>query len=151
MAVKNDVEPTKHKPPSRIKYERNNPVFSIRMPQAWHNTLKAYLQETGNDRKKFMALALNKLKINYEQASRQGYEKGNSDGYNNGLREGKTLGIQESYSNGYWRGKTEWAIGVNCCCCGLPLDIKPDSREHRIIKRELRRYFFCSKCLLSNP
>ena len=40
---------TKNKPPSRQKYEKNNPTVSARMSTANRDKLRLVLQETGNN------------------------------------------------------------------------------------------------------
>jgi flagellar biosynthesis/type III secretory pathway protein FliH len=141
MIIKNNVKLTKHKPPSRIKYEQRNPVFSIRMPQAWHDILKELLEETGVDRKTFMGIVLNKLKANHEQIYKQGSNEGYKEGHKNGLKEGKeegiTLGKEEGYTDGYnkgyAKGTKDHAIVVYCARCKKEMTIEPLSMNHTLI------------------
>lgn len=138
MKVKNNTRTTKHKPPSRIRYEERNPVFSIRMPQAWHNTLTAFLQENRMDRKTFMALALNKIKVNYGQVSKQGYEIGHKDGYKAGLKDGEAEGFktgrEQGKKEGYEQGKKDWAIWVTCYYCKEPVYVPPGTAQHEYMR-----------------
>jgi hypothetical protein len=75
IMVKNDDRTPKPKAPSRTRFEQDNPVFSILMPKELHDAFTTFLQETGQDRKTFMAIALNKQKANHEHISKQGYDK----------------------------------------------------------------------------
>lgn len=142
---------SKHKSPSRIKYEERKPVFSVRMPIEWHDALKLYLQKTNRSRETFMGLALNQITENYEEVYKKGFNDGEVEGHKNGLNYGKILGKQEGYDEVYDKGKNDWIIRVPCCTCGEPVDIIPNSKEHLKIKIELRRSFFCQRCLPYNP
>ena len=59
----NNNDKTKHKPPSRIRYEKKNPVFSIRMPQEWHDEFNTLAESLGLSRRAFLAVALDKIKV----------------------------------------------------------------------------------------
>ena len=77
-----------HKPPSRIKYEKNNPVFSVRMPKKWHEQMKVLLEDTNQSRKDFLAVALGKQTTNYERFKNKWY----TEGYNRVI---KTIVVRE--------------------------------------------------------
>ena len=82
------MEKNKHKPPSRIRYEKNNPVWSVRMPKDWIDELEAILEASGQSRRDFLGVALKKQTLNTEKIRviwrtkgyNQGYERGHEDG-----------------------------------------------------------------------
>ena len=49
----------KHKPPSRIRYEKNNPVLSVRMPKEWIDKLNELLEQ------KMVSLLFFKIGVEY--------------------------------------------------------------------------------------
>ncbi|KYK23249.1 hypothetical protein AYK25_10220 [Thermoplasmatales archaeon SM1-50] len=111
----------KHKTPSRMRYENNNPVFSVRMPKAWHDKLNKHLKDTGQSRKDFLGIALGIKAENYEHKFVQWYDMG----YNKGYQFGRDKGLDE--------GREKWALKCYCCYCGAPLYIGPNSNAHTII------------------
>lgn len=96
----------KHKPPSRERYEQNNPNWTVRMPIALHDALEVFLEGSDQSRRDFMAIALEKQKVNFESVRWQGYATGHSVGYGQGERVGGALGQKAGYENGY-------AVGLN--------------------------------------
>jgi hypothetical protein len=149
---------SKHKPPSRIKYEQKNPVFTVRMPITWHDALKLHQQETGRSRKTILGLMLDKVIGNYDAAKRQSYDKGfkkgledgkkmgYDDAYNKGKQDGFTLGQQQGRDEGYKIGKDEWLIEEPCARCGKPLILKRDSPEYPTFKRWAGVCLFHRQC-----
>jgi flagellar biosynthesis/type III secretory pathway protein FliH len=120
--MKNNKFKPKHKPPSRIRYEKKNPVFSIRMPQEWHDQFKTLAEELGLSRREFMAAAIEKQKTNYERAHNQGYNKGHNIGHN----------------AGYEKGKQDWRIWFFCRIYGKAIYITPNSDMHKDIIEYMR-------------
>lgn len=96
----------KHKPPSRKRYEQNNPNWTVRMPIELHDALEAFLRDSNQSRRDFMAIAFEKQKVNFESVRWQGYANGYSVGYAQGERVGNALGQKAGYENGY-------AVGFN--------------------------------------
>ena len=113
----------KHKAPSRVKYERNNPNWTARLTLNLYNALQEFLKETGYSRRSFIRMALGKMKMNFERASNEwynkgiidgeieGYNKGKSDGFIDGKQvgyeEGHQIGYSEGHDQGYSEGYTE--------------------------------------------
>ena len=91
----------KHKTPSRDRYEKKYPVWSVRMPQEWINEVELILKDTGQSRRDFMGIALRKQKADYTQA----WEKGND--------EGKTFGIKIGKKHGYKKAMAELPVIKN--------------------------------------
>jgi flagellar biosynthesis/type III secretory pathway protein FliH len=115
----------KHKPPSRIRYEENNPVWSVRMPKEWIEELEAELEVNGQSRRDFLGIALEKQSLNAEKIRVAWRKKGESQGYEDGLKKGKDKGYNE--------GMNEWAIWVQCFKCYKQLFIIRDSPDHKYI------------------
>lgn len=113
---------SKHKPPSRIRYEKKNPVFSVRMPQEYHDDYKAYAKKMKLSRRKFMARALKIEIANYEKARREGF------------KEGHTLGITQGKNI----GKSEWVIRFPCPYCRGFVEVPPNSSCHDAIMEFLK-------------
>jgi len=74
----------KHKTPSRERYEKNNPVWSVRIPKAWIDDLESILEANGQSRRDFLGAALEKLTFNYEETRVTWHKKGHSQGYEKG-------------------------------------------------------------------
>ena len=128
----------KHKPPSRVRYEKNNPVWSVRMPKEWIDELEIELKANGQSRKEFLGIALNKQRLNAEKIRvtwrKKGYNQGNKDGYKNG------------YNEGYEKGMNDWAIWCYCYNCNKAIFIKPNSDDHEKIIDQMKGYLNHSQC-----
>lgn len=146
MTMKKNNITSKHKPPSRERYEQKNPVVSIRMPKELKDDLIRFLEETGRSRVTFIRIALNQLKANYKNAFVNGYKKGNQKGYNDGKKDGETLGR----GIGYKQGKKDWAIWGYCMVCEKLLYITPNSKEHKLLVEKMKRALFHPECFKSN-
>ena len=129
-----------HKPPSRIKYEKNNPVFSVRMPKEWHEEMKVLLENTNQSRKDFLAVSLGKQTTNYERLKNKWYTEGFNRGYQNGLSEGVAEGMNKC------------TIRCYCYSCGREGDIAPNSDAwKRIIEYSKTHHMFdCLECMKNN-
>lgn len=114
----------KHKPPSRIRYEENNPVFSVRMPLQWHNELDTYLEDTGQSKRDFLGIALGKQTQNYGT-----------------LR-------KELVKVGIERGKNMRRVKMNCYDCGKDWMVLLDSSvlENIYEHSKRSRFFDCPNC-----
>ena len=97
----------KGKPPSRDRYEKNFPNWTVRMPKEWHVVTEVFLKESNLSRREFMAIALEKQKMNFESVRWQGWGDGYGIGYGQGERVGGALGQKAGYENGYEVGLNE--------------------------------------------
>ena len=109
----------KHKAPSRVKYERNNPNWTARLTLNLYNALQEFLKKTGYSRRSFIRMALGKMKMNFERVwdegytegfsdgEESGYEVGSSEGYDNGWQQGFTAGQKKGNEEGYNKGYVE--------------------------------------------
>jgi len=128
----------KHKPPSRERYEKNNPVWSVRMPKEWIDELEAILEANGQSRRDFLGAALKKQTLNAEEIRVTWHKKGYSQGYEIGKGDGD--------KKGYARGMNDWAIWVYCYNCMKPVFIKPNSEDHKITIEQMKGYLKHSQC-----
>jgi flagellar biosynthesis/type III secretory pathway protein FliH len=156
------MEPTKniskHRPPSRIKYEKNNPVFSVRIPEAWNDTIEKFRQETGLSKKKVFGLMLEKIIGKYEAVKKQGYDEGYKKGvdegkkmgydeaYNKGKQDEFTKGYNKGYNEGYKVGKDEYLIEVPCARCNKPLILTRYTQEYPTFKKWAQVCLFHRYC-----
>jgi len=62
------MEKNKHKPPSRERYEKNNPVWSVRMPKEWIGKLEAELEANGQSRRDFLGVALKNKRLTIKKS-----------------------------------------------------------------------------------
>ena len=132
------MKKNKHKPPSRERYEKNNPVWSVRMPKEWIDELEAELKFNGQSRRDFLGIALEKQALNAEEIRVTWRKKGYDQGYEQGLKDGDT--------KGYTKGMNEWAIWGYCCNCNKKLFFKRDSPNHKVMIEVTQGYLKHSKC-----
>ena len=113
-----------HKPPSRIRYEERNPVFSVRMPLQWHNELKTLMEDAGLSKRDFLAVVLEKQTLNYEKLR--------DKFVNEGIEKGKTM------------------IKARMCCntCQREGDVTLDNYVLESLYKKSKIYdlFVCSDC-----
>ena len=57
----------KNKPPSRERCEEKNPCWTVRMSKEWIDEINAFLEDSDQSRRNFMAIALEKQKTDYSQ------------------------------------------------------------------------------------
>ena len=132
------MKKNKHKTPSRERYEKRNPVWSVRMPKEWIDELEAELEFSGQSRRDFLDVALKKQTFNDEKIRVTCHKKGYSQGYERGNGDGD--------KKGYDKGKNDWAIWVYCYNCMKPLYIKPNTNDHEITKEQMKGYLKHSQC-----
>lgn len=143
----------KHKPPSRIKYEENNPNWTVRLTRFLFEALQAFLEKSNLSRRDFIAIALKKQKMDYEKiitegyndgfakGEESGYKTGLSDGYNNGWQQGFNDGQKKGIDEGYHKGFVE----------GLENGKKEGYNEgaeeiYEKMKDQNRLWYYCAVC-----
>ena len=92
----------KNKPPSRIKYENNNPVWSVRLTKELYIALNNFLRKSIQSRQEFIEIALNKKEAKFTNIIDQESSKGYKDGYDQGYKTGKNEKIKE-VANEYYQ------------------------------------------------
>jgi flagellar biosynthesis/type III secretory pathway protein FliH len=128
----------KHKPPSRERYEKNNPVWSVRMPKELIETLEAELKLNGQSKREFIGVALKKQMLNVEEIRVTSRKKGYDQGYEKGYQDGD--------KKGYDRGMNEWAIWGYCHKCNKKIFFKRDSPNHETMVEVTQGYLEHSQC-----
>ncbi len=128
----------RHKPPSRIKYEHNNPVVSFRVKKAWYEEFKKLLMENDMSIGDFFRIGFKKQKANYNLSRRNGFNAGKKIGYNEGHSKGYPKGYPKGYSEGYDKGKTDWGIWYFCSICGEKIYVRPNSNSHKDIIEHMK-------------
>lgn len=119
---------TRHKPPSRIRYEKNNPIVSFRIKKTSYEELKTLLKNQGNSIGDFFKVALKKQQIDYDKLTAGGYDKGFEDGHEDGFGEGWEKGFN--------------CFNVPCKICGKPMqfDIGAEPETEQIVKEAFKNW-----------
>lgn len=95
----------KHKPPSRERYEQNNPNWTVRLTMALFIALQEFLEKTGYSRRSFIRIALGKMKMDFDKNWNEAYEEGIVDGERNGFSMGETEGFNKGWQQGLDEGQ----------------------------------------------
>ena len=114
---------TRHKPPSRIRYEQSHPVVSCRIPKADYDLLKQRLKELNISFATFVKDALGRLEIklsDIEEARNEGYNKGYKLGYNKAMK--------------------DYQIWYHCSVCGERMNMKPNDEDHKEMIHYMREH-----------
>ena len=106
----------KHKPPSRVRYEKKNPVFSVRIPKKWFNDINKIIKETEQSRKDFIGVALKKQKAKYKKLEKKMYDKGFKDGFD------------------------KYVIWYYCDVCNKWIVIKQESDSHKAVIKYMKEH-----------
>ena len=145
----------KHKPPSRERYEKNNPNWTVRMPLQWHEDYEKYVNRFGLSRRDFMGASLKKIKLDYEQVKTQsfnqgvavGRKQGYDQGHNEGYVKGKEEGRQEGRVEGYKLAEKCWKIELCCPGCGEIEEVLANSLTYQMLIDFLYYYgWMCRNC-----
>jgi flagellar biosynthesis/type III secretory pathway protein FliH len=105
-------------PPSRVKYEKNNPVISFRVPIDIFNRIQHVKKVGENSFANVFMAGLGKM-----EARGKKLEGARSEGYNQG------------YQKGYADAKLKYRITCNCDICGQEIEVIQPS-----IKQSVRQY-----------
>jgi hypothetical protein len=102
----------KHKPPSRIRYERDHPTVSVRMSKKIKSTLDEIRAKTGHSYAEILKMALRKAKQLWSSA----------------------------YEEGYTEAVNQYGIYYCCSKCGEPIFITYDDPCYQAVIAYLKRY-----------
>ena len=97
----------KEKMPSRIRYEKRNPVVSFRVKETWYIEFKKFLNHCSLSIGDFFRIAFKKQKANYKKARKKEYKDGYSEGYKVGYNKGYDTGKDDGFDDGYKKGYNE--------------------------------------------
>jgi 3-oxoacyl-[acyl-carrier-protein] synthase III len=64
-----------HRPPSRVRYDRDHPVLGTRVARADYDAVKEFLAKNRWTLAKFMRVVVRQEQEKYAEAFRRGYEK----------------------------------------------------------------------------
>jgi len=84
----------KRKAPSRVRYERNNPTVSCRVPREIYDTLQDIKEREGKSSADILKIGLGILKVKAEKRDEireEAYSEGYNDGYRNAELEFKIM------------------------------------------------------------
>ena len=115
----------RHKPPSRIRYEQNNPTISFRVSREVHDKLKDHLAKRGVSFADFVKESLGVQQIQMPDV-------------------GKIK--QAAWNEGYRKAKATYEICLSCSECQQPISIKPNSRLHEEIIDQFEGLWFHTTC-----
>ena len=149
------MEEKKDKPPSRKRYEKKNPNWTVRMPLPWHEDYEIHVENLGLSRREFMGVSLEKIKLDYEQIRAQsfnqgvaiGHKQGYSQGHNDGSAKGKEEGRREVTEEAFKLAESYWKIEFYCPRCRRLTEVSANSWTYRSLIDFL--YYFgwvCGDC-----
>jgi hypothetical protein len=115
----------RHKPPSRIRYEQNNPTISFRVSREVHDKLKDHLARRHVSFADFVKESLGVQQIQIPDV-------------------GKIK--QAAWNEGYRKAKATYEICLSCSECQQPISIKPNSRFHQEIIDHLEGLWHHTTC-----
>ena len=127
----------KHIPPSRERYEKKYPVWSVRMPKEWIEEVERYLRGTRQSRRDFMGISLEKQKTDFSKALEEEFE------------EGKMFGIELGKEEGYKCAKKKYGIWYFCSKCNGLITMLPNGPDHEALIKYMKQagwsHVDCSK------
>ena len=115
----------RHKPPSRIRYEQNNPTISFRVSREVHDKLKDHLAKRHVSFADFVKESLGVQQIQIPDV-------------------GKIK--QAARTEGYNKAKKEYIICIRCSECQQPMAVLPNSDMHKAIIDHLEGLWFHTRC-----
>jgi len=86
----------KHRPPSKIRYDKSHPVLGTRVSRGEYDEVKAFLERTGMSFANFISVALDKQVRKYNSA----------------------------YNEGFRAAKVKYGVTFGCSVCGKWIYIK---------------------------
>lgn len=118
----------KHIPPSRKRYEKKYPSWSVRMPQEWIEDMEKYLRDTRQSRRDFMGISLEKQKADCTKEREEGFE------------EGKELGKEIGKEEGYKNAEKKYRIWYYCRKCNDIIIMMPNGLDHKALIEYMKLY-----------
>jgi flagellar biosynthesis/type III secretory pathway protein FliH len=104
------------KPPSRERYEAENPVVSFRISREKKENLEELVAEHGTTKKDWLESVITDASQQYDAVWQQGHTKG--------YEEGKQEGYQEA--------KAEYLVEAPCDVCGEPMTVQSEEMKAAI-------------------
>ncbi len=128
------------KPPSRVRYEQENPTISFRLPKELHEELRQLLRDSNRSFADLARGLLEAQKPDWSRAHERGYEDGFGEGWQEGLKKG--------YAVGYDKAKKLYRVTYKCAICGEELEIdtpKEKSAAARYLRNDNWGHADCHK------
>jgi len=116
-----DMVKGKNKPPSRIRYEQNHPVISIRVDRETAKRLKDLAKESGKSLATLIKENLDLQEGEYSEAWSSGYD------------------------GGYDKGRREHQIWFFCAICRKRINITPNSNIHEALVGYMKEHGWAHK------
>jgi len=108
----------KHKPPSRERYETNNPTVSFRASRGLHEKLNEIREKTGKSYADIIKESLGVQKTQAKNAYKKGYDAGYDIGFEHGIQMSQ-----------------QFCLG-NCSVCGEYLEWDLDNEKDVALLRK---------------
>lgn len=112
---------TDSKPPSRKKYEANNPTVSFRISRESKEELDQLFEGLDMTKKDWLEGVIADESGRFSAVFQQGFTKGKKRGHDEGYDEGYEDGRKETYE--------EYVPVVPCIECGEPVPINTEARR----------------------
>ncbi|MFC1861566.1 hypothetical protein ACFLYL_04790 [Chloroflexota bacterium] len=114
-----------HKPPSRLRYENNNPTISFRVSREVYDKLKAHLARRDVS---FANFVKESLGVQQTQIPDVGKIK------------------QAAWNEGYRKAKATYEICLSCSICQQPITVRSNSQMHKAIIDHLEGLWSHGNC-----
>ena len=108
----------RHKPPSRIRYEKSHPVVSFRIKKEYYDKMKKLLDQKGQSIADFFKEALGIQEESYQQP----------------------------YDKGYEDAKKEYAVRYRCSICNEWIEIDTDKEKEKARKAMESDRWYHTEC-----
>ncbi len=115
---------TDSKPPSRRRYEEENPTVSFRISKNSKEELDQLVQDLDLTKKGWFEGVIAEESGRFSAVFEQGFTKGEKKGYDDGYDDGYEEGRQDAYQ--------EYVSVVPCADCGEPVPVNTEERRSRL-------------------
>lgn len=112
------------KPPSRRRYEAENPTVSFRISKDAKEELEALTEDLEITKKCWFEQLIQEEEDRYSDVFQEGHSKGKQEGYDDGYEDGYEEGRKDGYQ--------EFVATVPCIDCGKPVAVNSEQRKKRV-------------------
>jgi flagellar biosynthesis/type III secretory pathway protein FliH len=112
------------KPPSRRRYEEQNPTVSFRISKDKKEELDSLVKELGITKKEWLEGVIGDDREQFNKAFDDGFSAGKKGGYDTGYDEGREDGREDA--------KDEFVITVPCSFCDEPVPVDTEERQEKV-------------------
>lgn len=114
------------KPPSRRRYEQENPTVSIRISKETKDKLDELVENLETTKKAWFEDLIEEENGRFSAVFDQGFTKGKKRGHEEGYDEG--------YEEGRRDGYREFVAIVPCVDCGEPVPVNTEERKQKVFE-----------------